>query len=85
MIHFEFGVGASGSTVVFRDIPPGGEADGEEPVMMVGDGIEESQEAGAFLFPALVLAVGADGKTVEDLYETGETPSIGFLPLKEEP
>lgn len=80
IVSFDVG-GVQAQDLVFRNIPPGGEA--ETAIMLVGgSAVRAAMEEEAFLFPSLVLVRDADGKGVVDLYRTGETPSIGYLPLR---
>ena len=64
--------------VVFKDIPPGGRGESDDPLALVGSDVGTDFKAEPFVFPALILAVGPDGETV-DLYEEPDCPSTGFL------
>ncbi|MBR4613886.1 MAG: SUMF1/EgtB/PvdO family nonheme iron enzyme, partial [Kiritimatiellae bacterium] len=77
VVRVFYSIGTS-CDVVFTDIPPGGRKKSDEPMALLGDNVEQDFLAAPFLFPALILAVGSDGKLV-DLYETPDCPSVGYL------
>ncbi len=78
IVYFDLGLGQD---LDFEDIPPGGER--EVSTMLVGSSVEGLEKPQGFLFPSLILVRSPDGKGVIDLYQTGETPSIGYLSMQE--